>query len=96
MIAPKIFSLLILLPALLPAPARAEENRYDVLAKVLDPLLAPFAHQTPNPNRSMDAECSLVAMTGVPPQFIGTKVRLAVENPDKIYIHAPLLDSLWK
>jgi len=91
MIAPKVLSLLLLLPVLIAAPGHAEENRYDVLARVLDPLLAPFERQTPNPNRSMDAEFSLVAMTGVPPQFIGTKVRLAVEYPDKMYIHAPLL-----
>jgi len=90
MIAPKVLSFL-LLPILLSAPARGEENRYDVLARVLDPLLAPFTQQTPNPNRSLDAELSLIALTGVPPEFIGTKVHLAVQHPNKIYLNGPLL-----
>lgn len=74
------------------APARAaEENRYDLLAKVINPLMAPFARQTPNPNRSLEADLSLIAMTGVPPEFLGTKIHLAVQHPDKIYLQAPIL-----
>lgn len=89
MIPMKAISFLFLL--LMLCPARAEQNRYDVLVRVLDPLLAPFVRQTPNPNRSMDADLSLVAMTGVPQQFIGTTIHLAVQNPDKILLHGPLL-----
>ena len=91
MIDLKAVSSLLLLLMLQLRPARAEENRYDVLAKVLNPLLAPFERESRNPNRSLDAQLSLIAMTDVPPQFIGTKIHLAVQNPDKIYLHGPLL-----
>ena len=77
------------------SPARAEENRYDVLARALEPLLAPFAKQTANPNRSLDAELSLVAMTGAPQELIGTKIRLAVEHPDKILLHGPVMGQAF-
>jgi hypothetical protein len=76
----------------LAAPLRAaEENRYDVLARAIQPLLVPFSHESTSPNRSMETELVLLDMTGLPKEFVGTRVRLAVQNPDKIRLTGPIL-----
>lgn len=87
----RVVAVFILLGLLGFSSAGAEENRYDVLARALQPLLAPFAHEAANPNRSMETELVLLAMTGLPQEYVGTRVQLAVQNPDRIRVSGPIL-----
>ncbi len=83
----------VLLVALLAAPAisHGEENRYDVLSRLLLPFVNVLAKTTSNPNRAMQLTASLEQMTGVPPGLVGSRAELSLEYPDKLRLHAPLL-----
>ena len=82
--------LFVALFALGPA-ARAEENRYDVLGKVLMPFANVFAQDTKNPNRAMLLTARLELMTGLPPALVGSRAELALQYPDKLRLRAPVL-----
>ena len=72
----------LLLAALLLAPgfSRAEENRYDVLSK----LLLPFAHvltkDAKTPNRALRLTARLERLTDLPPALVGSRVEIAVQQ----------------
>ena len=74
-----------------PAAARAEENRYDLLGRLLMPFVSVFAKTTTNPNRALVLTARLEQMTDVPPDLIGSKAELAVQYPDKLRLHLPVL-----
>ncbi len=84
---------LVLLAALLAPSAflRAEENRYDVLGRVLMPFANVFSKSAKNPNRAMLLTGRLELMTGLPPALAGARVELAVEYPDRLRLRAPVL-----
>ena len=88
-----LLSLVVTAVALLAIPlARgAEENRYDLLSKMLVPFLNVVVKTTSNPNRAMQLTAKLEQMTDVPPELIGSKAELALEYPDKVRLHAPVL-----
>ena len=69
----------------------AEENRYDVLGKVLMPFANVFAKSTKNPNRAMLLTGRLELMTGLPPALVGARAELALQYPDKLRLRAPVL-----
>jgi hypothetical protein len=71
--------------------AGARENHYDVLSKMLGPIVNLFASETKNPNRAMSAEISLLEMTGLRPELAGATMTFAMESPDKLYLRAPLI-----
>ena len=83
----------LLLAALLLAPgfSRAEENRYDVLSK----LLLPFAHvltkDAKTPNRALRLTARLERLTDLPPALVGSRAEIAVQCPDKFRLRAPVL-----
>jgi len=83
---------LLLATALLTAPLATaeEENRYDILSKMLLPFLNVVVKTTTNPNRAMQLTASLEQMTNVPPAFIGSKAELALQYPDKVRLHGPI------
>ena len=87
------FFRLVLLAALLTPSAllRAEENRYDVLARALMPFANVFAKNTKNPNRAMRLTGRLELMTGLPPALLGARAELALQYPDKLRLRAPVL-----
>jgi len=88
----KIFRLALLAALLLPPGlARAEENRYDVLGKLLVPFANVFAKNTRNPDRAMLLTGRLELLTGLPPALAGLSVELAVQYPDKLRLRAPVL-----
>ena len=68
----------------------AEENRYDILSKMLLPFLNVVVKATANPNRAMQLTATLEQMTNVPPAFIGAKAELAMQYPDKVRLHGPV------
>lgn len=77
---------------LLAAPAAwaAEENRYDILSKMLVPFLNIVVKTTSNPNRAMQLTATLEQMTNVPPALIGAKTELAMQYPDKVRLRGPM------
>ena len=77
--------------ALLAASARGEENRYDLLGRMLMPFLNVFAKSTTNPNRAMSFTLKLEQMTDLPPGLAGSRAEVAVEYPDKLRLHGPVL-----
>lgn len=83
----------ILLAALLAPSAflRAEENRYDVLGRVLMPFANVFAKNTKNPNRAMQLTGRLELLTGMPPALAGARAELTLQYPDKLRLRAPVL-----
>jgi hypothetical protein len=86
------FLRLVLLAALLgSSAARAAENRYDLLGRLLMPFVNVFAKTTTNPNRALQLTAQLEQMTGVPPALLGSKAELALEFPDKLRLRAPVL-----
>jgi hypothetical protein len=82
---------LVLIFALALTSARAEENRYDLLGRTLLPFLKVFAKSTTNPNRAMSFTLQLEQMTGLPPELAGSRAEVAVEYPDKLRLHGPVL-----
>ena len=86
------FLRLVLLAVLLaPAPGISAENKYDVLAKALTPFVNVFAKQTKNPNRALRLAVRLESMTDLPEAFAGARAELALEYPDKVRLHGPVL-----
>jgi hypothetical protein len=76
---------------LLSASAHAQENRYDVLGKVLMPFANVFAKSTTSPNRAISFTLRLEQMTDLPPALAGSHADVAVEYPDKLRLHGPIL-----
>jgi outer membrane lipoprotein-sorting protein len=76
---------------LLPLPAKAQENRYDLLGRMLNPFVNVFAQDSKSPNRAFSFNLKLEQMTDLPESFVGSQVEVAVEFPDKIRFHAPIL-----
>ena len=87
------FFRLALLAALLAPPtfSHAEENRYDVLSRLLVPFANVFAKDTKNTNRALRMTGRLEMMTGLPPALAGSPVELALQYPDKLRLRAPVL-----
>lgn len=87
------FLYLSLVVALLAAPAvgRAEENRYDVVSRLLLPFLNVFVKTTGNPNRAFQLTARLEQLTDVPAELVGRKAELAMQYPDKMRLHVPVL-----
>src|SRR4051812_27823684 len=85
LVAPAVVLLVI------PMARGAEENRYDLLSKMLVPFLNVVVKTTSNPNRAVQLTAKLEQMTDVPPELIGSKAELALEYPDKVRLHAPVL-----
>ncbi|HYR58018.1 MAG TPA: hypothetical protein VEO95_05295, partial [Chthoniobacteraceae bacterium] len=82
----------LLAAALLAAPhARADENRYDVLGKMLAPFVNVLAKNTRNPNRALSLAARLERLTGAPPELAGTRAELSLQYPDRALIHGPIL-----
>ncbi|MGB8166046.1 MAG: hypothetical protein WCF18_01040 [Chthoniobacteraceae bacterium] len=83
---------LLLATAFLATPAaRAAENRYDILGKLLAPFINVLAKNTKNPNRAMALTAKLERLTGAPAEVLGTTVELALQYPDRLLIHGPIL-----
>lgn len=71
--------------------AHAAENRYDILGKLLAPFINVLAKNTRSPNRAMSLSAKLERLTDAPPELLGTRVELALQYPDRLLIHGPIL-----
>lgn len=81
----------VLVPLILAASARAEENRYDLLSRMLTPFVSVFAKAPTTPNRALSFTMKLEQMTDLPPNLVGSQVEVAVEYPDKLRLHGPVM-----
>jgi hypothetical protein len=90
---------------LLTISTHAQENRYDLLGRMLMPFINVFAKNTSNPNRAVSFTLKLEQMTDLPAALVGSQAEVAVEYPDKMRLRAPILgedvtvcrhgDELW-
>jgi len=91
----KIISIALLAGFLTVASAPAEEeNRYNLLGRMLHPFALVFAKETKDTkvtNRAFSFSAKLEMMTDLPPALAGANMDIALEYPDKVKIHAPLL-----
>ena len=88
----KFLRLVLLAMLLVPAGIlRAEENRYDLLSKVLLPFANIFAKDTKTSNRALQLTVRLERLTGLPPALVGSRAEMAVQYPDKFRLRAPVL-----
>jgi len=81
----------VLLTALLATSAQAEENRYDLLGRMLLPFVSVFARTTTSPNRALSFNVRLEQMTDLPADLADSHAELALEYPDKLRLHGPVL-----
>lgn len=95
-----------LLVVLLPPPGmRAAEDRYELLGKVLMPFVSIFARDTASAHRALRLAVSIEQMTGLPAELVAAHAEIAIESPDKLRLHGPILgetvtlmrngDELW-
>jgi hypothetical protein len=80
---------LLVLLALFPA-ARAEENRYDLLAKTITPFLSVFARDSKSDDRAFSLKARIEQGTDLPEELRGTKTELTLQAPDKLRLRGPL------
>jgi hypothetical protein len=84
--------LLLLAGALLSMPcAHADENRYDVLSKLLMPFISVLAKTTKNPNRAMMLAAHVERLTGLPPELQNAHAEVSLEFPDRLVVRGPIL-----
>ncbi len=83
----------LLLALLLPASPRlyARESPYDVLSRLLVPFVQVIAEKGKSTNRAMTLRAQIEQLTDLPPELVGVTVDLALQYPDKLRIHAPVL-----
>jgi hypothetical protein len=73
------------------SPARAAENRYDVIAKSLMPFLDLLFQEPKRPYRALDATLSLGSAKGAPQELVdGARVRLVLARPDRLRVEGRL------
>jgi len=70
---------------------RAEENRYDVVSKLLTPFIGVLAKTTKSPNRALRLTGRLERLTGVPAELAGATAEVALQFPNRLRVHGPLL-----
>ncbi len=72
---------------LLAQPARAAEGPiYDVFGRALAPIAAAILGSTNSPTRAMVAECRINSGTGPLAAAAGTRMRVAVQAPDRFRV----------
>ena len=65
------------------------ENRFDVLAKSIAPIIALLTPAGSNGNHAIDALATIAASTGLPVELNGAQVHVAFEFPDKLLVQFP-------
>jgi hypothetical protein len=75
--------------AAVPLGARAAEQKYDVLARMLTPFGQLFNRKSKNPQRTLVVRGRIEKMPGLPPERVGARATLELEMPDKLRLRAP-------
>lgn len=86
------------LPILVPAfllslarPAPAADDRYEELGDVLKPFAALFTESESGADRALEMTIRIEQMTGLPAEMKDATAEIAVEHPDKVRVHGPVL-----
>jgi hypothetical protein len=74
--------------------ARAVDNKYDVLARVLMPWAQLLAENARTPHRAVQLTARLETMTDLPPALVDAHAELALQYPDKVRLRAPVLGEM--
>lgn len=69
----------------------AADDRYALLGKVLTPLFGVFAGDAESGDRALKLTVRIEQMTDLPAELAGTRAEIAVQAPDKLRLHGPLL-----
>lgn len=85
---------LVLLLALVLA-ARAQENRYDAFSKTIMPFLGIFAKDRQSEHRALSLKLRIEQSSDLPAELNGATAQIAIEMPDKIRLHGPLLGETF-
>lgn len=85
-----IFACIFLLSA-----ARGEESRYEVLSKTLTPFLAIFAKERKSDDRAFALKIRIEQATNLPEELRGVSAEIALQAPDKLRLHGPLLGETF-
>jgi hypothetical protein len=75
--------------------ARSEENRYDVLSKTLTPFFALFAKDRKGEERAFELKIRIEQATDLPAGLRGANAEIALQVPDKLRLHGPLLGETF-
>lgn len=70
---------------------RAADDRYDLLGKVLMPFVGIFARDPASGHRAIRLVLTIEQMTGLPAELAGTQAEIAIQAPDKLRLHGPIL-----
>lgn len=74
---------------------RAEENRYDALSKTIMPFLGIFAKDRKTENRAFTLKVRIEQSSDLPSELNGASAQIALQVPDKIRLHGPLLGETF-
>jgi len=75
--------------------AVAEEDRYDVLSKAIMPFLSVFAKDRKSDNRGFTLKVRIEQASDLPPELAGATAEIAIQVPNKIRLHGPLLGETF-
>src|SRR5258708_4338762 len=70
--------------------AAAEEDRYDVLGKVLTPFFSLLAPDSTT-KHALSMSVRIEQMTDLPAELAGAHADIAIEAPNKLRLHGPVL-----
>lgn len=74
---------------------RAEENRYDAFSKTITPFVGVFAKDRKSGDRALTLKVRIEQSSDLPVELNGVSAEIAVEMPDKIRLHGPLLGETF-
>ena len=90
-----LFHAALLMVLFLAATSRGAEDRYDLLGKVLKPFVGLFARDGAGGLRALRLTVSIEQMTGLPAELVGARSEIAIESPDKLRLHGPILGETF-
>src|SRR4051812_6887230 len=65
------------------------ENRFDLLAKSIAPIIALLTPTGSDGNHAIDLQATIATSTGLPAEVNGAQVHVAFEFPDKLLMQFP-------
>ena len=75
--------------------ARAQENRYDAFSKTIMPFLGVIAKDSKTGNRAFTLKVRIEQSSDLPAELNGASAEIAVQMPDKLRLHGPLLGETF-
>jgi hypothetical protein len=73
----------------------AVEHRHDAFAKTVQPFLNIFAKERKSEDRAFSLKIRVEESTDLPKELLGATAEIAVQVPDKLRLHGPLLGETF-